>query len=59
MKLEKILDKLGSLENYFAKDYRYYYSKKSSTIKELENNLITPISWSSYSNKPKYKKNPS
>jgi hypothetical protein len=39
MKIEKILDK-RSLKKLFCQDYRYYYSKKSSTIKELENNLI-------------------
>jgi hypothetical protein len=36
MKLEKILDKLGSLENYFVKIIDTITSKKSSTIKELE-----------------------
>jgi hypothetical protein len=36
MKIEKILDKLGSLEKLFCQDYRYYYFQKSSTIKELE-----------------------
>jgi hypothetical protein len=36
MKLEKILDKLGSLENYFARLSILLLPKKSSTIKELE-----------------------
>jgi hypothetical protein len=36
MKLEKILDKLGSLEKLFCKIIDTITSKKSSTIKELE-----------------------
>jgi hypothetical protein len=52
MKLEKILDKLGSLENYFAKIIDTI-TKKSSTIKELENNLIHSILGVATSNKPK------
>jgi hypothetical protein len=57
MKLEKILDKLGSLEKLFCKIIDTITSKNRVLLKGKKPNSLN--SWSSYFNKPKYRKNPS